>query len=304
MGETLRILTMPGLGDAHWVVLKLQALKQKLGAERLHVGLWQADAKPRTLGYLQRLPFVDSCEDFNERHTFDRETWERAVLHPGDEVQEGIAGYDYVVSFNGSLRNGRDIETEILPDLECDWSYPVESRAEDIEWFYSKVREWDATRYVLAYFNDIGMYKAKWLNHFGVEHIAESLLMLHLAFDRSRILLSGVSWDAPFAARLCEHLGRPSWLIDATQQTDMGQLFELIRNATVFVGWCAGNTIMSTHFGTPTVMLWSDYFSRKFATCWADKTKVGSSYQPLFVEEIQAARVWSAAIDAVEKSHA
>lgn len=290
MSKTISVLTCPGMGDIHWIVLKLQALAKQEGADKIALTIWDADkkvvhGKQRSLAYVERLPFLDHVGVFNEDWTYQKDKWSAAVHEDGADLQMGFDDFDYVMSFNGSLRHGRDIRYEILPELDCNFDYPVTERITDALWgdqFYKQIGP-----FIMFYFNDLLMYKQNWLKHFSLNAILDLIDRLRAVCPLNRMVLTGVTWDEPFNKQIADKLGSPDWLVNMTTKTDAGHLFAMIRRASAFIGWCAGNTIMSTHFGTPTVMLWSDYFqSRKFATCWADPLKIGNTYRPLFVEDI------------------
>lgn len=301
MSKALRVLTMPGMGDNHWVILKIQALARSKGCDRIEVGIWNADNKPRSKGYIELLPFVDSVEYFEQPWEYEPKKWRAAVHEDGQDLQPGFDDWDYVFSFNGSLRNGRDIQTEILADLECDFQYPVNEPPTIAAW----ADEFKRTHgpYILYYFNDLLMYAQNWLNHFPLQSIVKTIIdMQRNSAGKFKAILTGVDWDQPFNQEIKKAIGPVDWLVDMTTATDVPQLFGLIRRASAFVGWCAGNTIMSTHLGTPTVMLWSDYFeSRNFATCWADPAKLHETYWPLFVEDIEPSHVVGAIYGAMSK---
>jgi hypothetical protein len=295
----MKLLVMPGLGDIHWVMLKVQSFAKSKSATRIDVSIWNSDGKPRSIDYVRLLPFVDSCHYYNYPYSREKSKWHNAVHGDRCDLQDGFDGHDYVMSFNGSLRYGRNIITEIMPDCPCDFSYPVPlpmQAAEFADLFHRQHGD-----YILYYFNNLLMYAQSWLRHFKLSDIVALITKMRDAMPNRKAVLTGVSWDAPYVKRIRQHLPDADWVVDMTERTSLPQLFALNRRATAFIGWCAGNTIMSTHLGTPTVMLWSDYFqSRNFATCWADPAKINRSYVPLFVEDTNPDQVVDAARSAVK----
>jgi ADP-heptose:LPS heptosyltransferase len=97
-----------------------------------------------------------------------------------------------------------------------------------------------------------------------------------------KLILTGSSWDEPFNKEL-EDIG----VVNLCGKTSLTELLGLIKGASAFVGWCGGNTIVSQHLNTPTLMLWSDYFEhRAFQTNWVDPDRLDKVYKPMNVENI------------------
>lgn len=300
------VLTVPGMGDIHWCMLKIQALlrrEQESGNPwtGINLHIWNADAKPRSRQYVELLPFINQVYDFNVDTNWNHDIWHKAVHDRDTDIQWNIEGtnpnrkFDCLFSLNGPLRYGRDIQSDILPGLQCDFNYPVSKDREGEAYGDAMAERYG--RFGLLYFNNLLMYARDWLNHFSINHIADTIFDLAGMDQVDGLFLTGVSWDRPFVQEIISLLkargvGGP-WLVDLTTHTDVPRLFGLMRRAQFMVGWCAGNTIMATHLGCPTVMLWSDYFqSRKFATCWADPDKLVSGlYSPLFVEGLKPCTV-------------
>jgi hypothetical protein len=90
------------------------------------------------------------------------------------------------------------------------------------------------------------------------------------------LILTGSRWDEPLNDWLSSNCG--SYLEDLTGKTTLSELIGLIRGAGAFAGWPGGNTMISTHFGINTYILWSDVYKHGFYTNWVDPDKVNRSY--------------------------
>lgn len=274
-----RILVIPGLGDIHWVALKLQSFIRHHGlTEPPEVHIWNFDGRPRSLDFVRRIPFVRAGGYWDEPLDRHKKLFNEVYMTGARDVVEGTGGFDWLICVNGSLRVGRRIDTEILPKLETDWNYPLTiTEAEDE--FGRRIAA-QVGPYVLLYFSDHGMFR-QWIKHWPAESIRRFIAHLQSVLPGHRLILTGSSWDAGFNERLV----MPG-VMNLCGKTTLDELLGLVRRASAFAGWCGGNTILSTHLNTPTVMLWSDYFrDRRFQTNWIDAARLGAVYQPRNVEQ-------------------
>lgn len=163
----MRILVIPGLGDIHWVALKLQSfIETHCPGERPEVFIWNFDGRPRSAEFVQRLPFVRFGGYWDEPLDIDRPAFQRAYMTGEDDAVPGFHGFDWFLCVNGSLRVGKPID-EILPEYRVDWNYPFEVRAGD-ERRADEIGE----PYVLAYFTDHGL--VAWMAGYGFRHVERS----------------------------------------------------------------------------------------------------------------------------------
>lgn len=268
--KTARILVLPGIGDLHWVALKLQSFKEVNGIDRLDVWIWDFNNKPRSLEYLQRLPFLNAMGYWSEPRTPATEPAFHDVYFDGTrDIVPDFCGFDYLIAVNGSLRKGRSLITEILPEYAIDWQYPVTINDAGMRF---------QDPYVLLYFSDDGMFK-HWLRRWDASEIQRFINEVQEALPRHKLVLTGSKWDAAF----CDQFSGCKNLVG---NTTLNQLLNLIVGADGFAGWPGGNTIVSTHLGTPTFMLWSDYFCEQMRFNWADPYKVGTIYRSADVGSI------------------
>lgn len=268
-----RILVIPGIGDIHWVALKLRSFCQVYGITDPEVWVWNFDGRPRSLDYVRRLPFVSTGEYWNQGFTEDlRRQFTDCYMTGTADVVRGFSGFDFFICPNGSLRQGKQLATEILPECTTEWDYPLEATDGELAYGDAQLAR---GKYVLLYFSDQGMFRT-WLQAWPVARVAQFIDHVHRLLPSYRLLLTGSSWDAMFARNLLPLVSAP--IANLVGMTTLEQLLGLIRYASAFAGWCGGNTIIATHLKTPTYMLWSDYFCAAMQTNWVDPAKIGSIY--------------------------
>jgi ADP-heptose:LPS heptosyltransferase len=269
----MKILTIPGIGDIHWVMLKLESwIAKNCPGEIPEVHVWNFDGRPRSEDFVRRIPFVKFAGYFNTKiedlDSFQKKIFQRSYMTGRNGSEEkGYLGFDTYLCVNGQLRVGHDMKN-ILPNYETNWDYKL-----DLTGTEPKIKE----PYIIFYFSDHGMFK-QWVTNLTPEKIKEFLSLI----KGYRLILTGSTWDGPFNKHL-EDAGVENWCGD----TSLDELLSLIRGASAFVGWCGGNTIISQHLNTPTLMLWSDYFpSKAFQTNWVKPEKIGTVYKNLNVENL------------------
>src|SRR5690606_455365 len=106
--------------------------------------------------------------------------------------------------------------------------------------------------YFVTHFSEFGMF-TRWVKAWGEKGCARFIDQLS---ERATVLLTGCSWDRPFAARLAKR----TKAVNLCAETDMDAFFGLFRGALGCAGWCGGNTIVAAALKIPTLILWSRYF--------------------------------------------
>jgi len=263
----MRILTICGIGDIHWVMLKMESFIEKECKGVIpEITVWNFDGRPRADGFVKRIPFVKFAGYDNEPMGRQQKRLFHEVYMDGSkEVVAGFKGYDYFICVNGSLRIGHSMNN-IMPQYGTNWNYKI--NVDDCTSSYSEP-------YIIFYFSNHGMF-TDWVSKMNSEKIRSFMQQI----KGYKLILTGSSWDAPFNQEL-----EDNGVINLCGKTSLDDLFGLIKGASAFVGWCGGNTIVSQHLNTPTLMLWSDYFShRAFQTNWVDPDRLGKVYIPMDVE--------------------
>jgi len=263
----MRILTICGIGDIHWVMLKMESFIEKECKGVIpEITVWNFDGRPRADGFVSRIPFVKFAGYDNEPMGRQQKRLFHEVYMDGSkEVVAGFKGYDYFICVNGSLRIGHSMNN-IMPQYGTNWNYKI--NVDDCNSSYSEP-------YIIFYFSNHGMF-TDWVSKMNSEKIRSFMQQI----KGYKLILTGSSWDAPFNQEL-----EDNGVINLCGKTSLTELFGLIKGASAFVGWCGGNTIVSQHLNTPTLMLWSNYFShRAFQTNWVDPDRLGKVYIPMDVE--------------------
>ena len=262
----MRILTIPGIGDIHWVMLKMEDfIKQHCPNEKPEIHIWNFDKRPRSGDFVKRIPFVKFGGYFDAPIDVGKRIFDASYMHGGHSHVEGFLGFDHYLCVNGGLRVGHRIEN-ILPQYKINWDYEINT-----DGCNTPIKE----PYIIFYFSDHGMFK-EWIRHMPAKKIKELLN----GIKGYKLVLTGSSWDKPF-----NDLVENENVINMCGDTSLDELLGLIKGASAFVGWCGGNTIISQHLNTPTLMLWSNYFEHKsFQTNWVSPEKIDTVYKPMNVE--------------------
>lgn len=274
--KPLRILVPPGIGDIHWIALKLRAFleREKAAAE---VWVLDHDRRPRGLDFVRRLPFVRAGGYFRPSKSeveMLQEPKFKACYFTGErDLLTGLFGFDYFLCFNGSLRTGKEFD-RILPECGFEWNYPIKEEPKDTA-ILARVPE----RFVLLGLSDFTIF-GEWVKAIGIDKLRELLQEIPRFFPGRVPVLTGASWDVPLNRQFS------GIALDLTGQTSVGELLALIRRADAFVGFAGGNGIVATHLGCPTTMIWHQtYPSCKFRLNWVDPNKTARLYQYMEAED-------------------
>ena len=250
--DHVRILVPPGIGDGYWVLSKLRAF---LDARGLYLPeVFVHDSGPRrSAGLWERVPFVrfggyakiNAGQEWNNAY--------HGCEHP---VQENVQGFDYFLSFNGTMDHGLSLD-EAMPG-PTNWFEPL-FRPLDHAQMVSEYQE-KFGEYVVVSFYDKGFY-SKWLRDFPPDAIISALRRIA---DERTVIVTGAEWDrGGLSDALLAADGRFAGLVGRTSFT---QLFALLDGASAIFGHPAGNTMLGPYLGTPTVMIWGNTFPEAFRT--------------------------------------
>jgi SAM-dependent methyltransferase len=276
----VRILVPPGIGDIYWVFTKLRAFCEAKGIGVPEIWIDAPDDKKRSEEFVRRVPFV-SFGGYHEnwggllptdpmagrlrrlgRLPVDPARIE-AYREDGAHVFPGVDGFDWFISFNGSMNVGRAL-SEMDPEYRVDWSVPV--FLDKQERAAAACRAEELGPYIVSAWFSAGMYK-RWIAQFPPQQIYETLSLIHDATGY-RIALTGAAWDrsATVNAALLKMDEGQGRLIDLIGRTTLPEYFGLLHESKGCVGFPAGNTMMAAIFGKPTVLLWNDRFDRRMHT--------------------------------------
>lgn len=265
-----RILVPPGIGDGYWVLVKLRGFMERLRIPTASIHVQDAGPR-RSHGMWERVPFV-TWGGYAQVPTrpANRIAFQRAYRTAAFPVQRRVCGFDYLISFNGTLDGGRTLD-RAMPG-QTNWFEPL-TKMEVTEDYAQQFRTLHG-EYVVAAFWDHGFYR-KWLAVYPEQKIVETLRLLA---DAGRtVVVMGAPWDK---GTLTERISSADErFVNLVGETDFDQLTGLLSGASGVFGFPAGNTILGPRFGAPTVMLWTDHFHRTF---WREACPPDPAlYQPL-----------------------
>jgi hypothetical protein len=263
----MKILLIPGIGDIHWVMLKMESwIAKNCPGEKPEIWIWNFDGRPRSGDFVRRIPFVKFGGYLDRNIDMDKRKFHHSYMTGLVSEIKDFYGFDYYICVNGELRIGKLMD-RILPRYEINWDYEI-----DLKGCEPPIDD----PYIIFYFSNHGMF-TQWVRAMPPEKIKKFIGSI----KDHRLILTGSTWDSDFN-KLLEGGNVENWCGD----TSLDQLFGLMKGAKAFVGWCGGNTIVSQHINTPTLMLWSDYFIKQFQTNWVKPEKIGTIYKPLNVENL------------------
>lgn len=276
-----RILLLPGLGDVHWVFLKLQSWLKRMGPEweNPEVSIWNIDNRPRTLEYFQFVPWVKPGGYVDIPLVGkDKLKFNSLYQHLNDgDVLFNFHGFDAFIGTNGNMRNGKPFR-DILGGAEINYEYgPVLPPHEFGE------RERERGPYFVLGFSGFGMFEHSWCPKMTAENIKDLVKGLKTQFPGYRFVFTGCSWDDAFS-RQCVGEGD----VALVGKTTLPEFFSLLRHSSGYLGWCGGNSILAQHLGIPTVVWWSRiYFPKHDREGWQTLGPRGPHQLVLEVEDFE-----------------
>jgi len=281
--DRLKILLPPGIGDTYWSIVKLESFLRNQGVSIADAGIAcepDADGRhSRSFDFISKFPFLNASGDVVSR-TKNAKIWKEAYMQAGRTIFKRVANYDYFMAYNGVMRHGKSLY-EVDRDLAVEW-YPDMYKSLEARIAERVYRKSFGERYIVFYFVSAGMYK-KWLAQYPVEQLAYCINEVCRQTGCIAIL-AGAKWDVsdPVVKRLNSSCAN---MINLTGTTSFDQLEGLIRGAQAVVGYPSGLTIISTIYKTQTVMLWNNYFNRKFWKNACPPDSLGNWYH--FVDTYQ-----------------
>jgi len=272
-GARPRILLPPGLGDCHWVILKLRDfLSKHCAIAEADVWLWDMGGPRRSAEFIQRVPFLRFVDYMVIPRIYGAQL--RELCRTDRTVISNYCGFDFAFALNGWMELGKPIDNAM--GSEPEWDYPILEAAQETAFALEHRAKGP---WILTYFSAL-----LWANELGVQSVRNLLTRLEASFPGHRILQVGLPWDSEFA----DKLGRPREF-NMCGQTDPDEYFALLRGCDGMVGFANGNTILTTYFGRPTVMVWNRkrYPNSGFRSNWVQP---GAKYSSLEMEDFSPGR--------------
>lgn len=283
----------PGMGDAYWVMTKMESFKERKGIDRLRVVVLKDKVHYYTSDFLRLFPFVDEVVERDK--TFDiRDLYNKSS--PGFMLKD-TQGVDYFIDF-GALMWLKGVKLEnILPECKTNYNSPIDLPEESVK-FAAEVKEKNEGKFVLFYTSSIGNNK-NWNG--GAWTPGDWVALADLIFKHSGIrpLLVGAYWDRDYAAQI-RKLDKENIVQDLVGKTTIPQLLSLTREANLIVSFPSGIPMMATYWGVPTVMFWGinsisrrARFDSEFMYAWVPpKARNNGRYIPLAYDAPETSSEW------------
>lgn len=264
--DILRVWVPDGIGDLHWIFLKLESLKAMCGASKLIVVKRDISRsqdcfgrKDRVLPFLEMNPVIDDVELTSAQPLIFKE---------GFLIED--MGFDYVLDPNPFLLTGSRIE-KWIPKLEMDWDYLKSFPIFDDE---------KVTGPPVLYFGD-RFAEVTWGGNWTDKHWAEVLDCVGGESGQTPLVV-GLEADREKAASV-ERAGGS--FVNLVGATSFEKCFQLVLSSKLVVGSISGITILSAAAGVPTIALWPDESSlqslpREMMSSWIREGSVGETYFP------------------------
>lgn len=288
----LRVAVPPGIGDALWVLVKIQSLMQQQDVEKIDLIICGGDAEEkiakRSLDFLRHFSFVHSVE-----------VTKHSVINPILQVRDGSWNYfpvqehwqgefDWLLQANDHLERGKRLE-DWYPNWKANWDIMRDYRFPMEDSNFGEVMRDVLGSYVVFYMGPeegntvIGQNRlSRWAPKQWVQ-LAEALRDHH-------IVVVGAEWDKSYFEKYIVPLGYTfqnrigKWSISRT--------LSVIKNAKAYVGYQSGLGVASIYMGIPTVSFWRPYgdsilpnvhlsFREEMSTAWVQQEDLDSGkYYP------------------------
>lgn len=242
--EHLRIYVPDGIGDLHWVFLKLGAVKEACKAKKITLVI--RDLTPirpiRAEQFVEMNPIVDEIE-----YTKD------ILSIPPSGISVEIEGYDYHLDATPVLLRGKRIESW-LPELPVNYDYPM------------NLPVYKRLNCAVVSPGDKRVEKT-WAGEFSSLDWARIIMALK---NRTEVVVIGMDQDYEKVAEI-RHAGAE--FIDMTNKTDFKEVYRLAMGAKALVASVSGLPIVAASRGGRVVCLWpgekaENKLHKNFRTSW------------------------------------
>lgn len=258
--RALRILLPPGVGDIHWVFLRLRGLLHSTGNAEKRPQIWicSGDQKyDRSADFIKMVPWVQ-FQGYHNIRGREMQRFANASFFHG-KILTTVPGFDLFLAVNKHVEIGMQFD-KILPQAGAtDWDYPLNLTMDEVE---------APTNFILATFYRASFYEQWWKERppaLVLKAVGDALSRAH---PDMKIVLVGAHWDEPVLKDLSQV--HPS-IVNLVGKTTFPQLMWLKKRAKAFFGHPSGSGMLAQHLRCPTLLLWGRWwqFSPGMWTNWA-----------------------------------
>ena len=284
------VLLPPGLGDIHWVFLKLEGFLSRHGFTGADAWIWDVGGPRRSAEFVQRVPFVHYVDYINIPDRYDRRDVHN-FCQQTNPVMPNTFGFDFVIAFNGLLEAGLPLDTA-MDGASINWHYPIIQTEEECR--FAQLEK-EKGPWVLLYFSSLGRVFNQWTEIITPNRVIELIRLIKSTYPHHRVKMVGLPWDEGFSDRI-----QGVEFENLVGKTNPDEYFALLRGAEAMVGFANGNGILATHFGVPTVMIWNRerYPHMAFRTNWVSPH---SRYLPVEIEDFNPSQIIDALNNMTDK---
>lgn len=290
-----RILIPGGIGDAYWVMVKLESFMRREGIVGKPTVLVLAETRSwdesrvRSLPFLEMVPFIRTSDpgwvpvdpvDPRPRELHD--IYVECREKQGRTCYPGFMGYEYFLSYNGIINSGNWLED--ADELECNWYLPLIVSDEQERFRARCIGKYG--RYMALYFSN---FTEEMLTKFSVGKITRAI---NRFVDRSGLtpVFIGAEWDLNWTY-LKEIIGAVANAVNLVGRTSLEQVFGLIKGAELVSGYHSGLTNMAIMFRKPTSLIWvGESFPPASPLAVAPPETRNTTYRPLLAENLTVDR--------------
>lgn len=291
-----RILIPGGIGDAYWVMVKMEAFCCREGITEPPTVLILAESRSwdesrvRSLPFLDMVPFIrtaDPCwipvDPVDPRPQELHDIYVECREKQGRTCYPGFMGYEYFLSYNGIINSGNWIEN--ADDLECNWYLPL-TVSEGQERFMARcTRRYG--KYMALYFSN---FTEEMITKFPISKIIKAINQFVAQSGLTPVFI-GAEWDLGWSY-LREIILSVKGAVNLVGKTSLAQVFGAMRGAKLVVGYHCGLTNMAIMFRKPTALIWvRESFPPASPLAVAPPETRNTTYRPLFAEDLTVDRL-------------
>lgn len=243
-----------GIGDAHWTMQKIRALKALHGGAPIHLHINESPHH-KTVGYLRMFRFVDKAF-MNPRAPFSIHgelpgTYRDARYQTLDGCRNW-RGFDYVLVANHAMESGTPI-AEWVPALETQYRF----RYRFPEGTDERVRALMPEPAVLLYLSGRGPNAGFHNGWWTVANWREVVRLLNRSGIEPLVVGANTQDDIGYFRDFEQGAAALSYR-SVVGQTSIPEYVRLIECSRAWCGLNSGGGIVAASAETPTIMMWAD----------------------------------------------